>query len=73
MYSLVIFMSCFISLQITRVMYNQSCDVECSHFPLSLINSYFSPEDIFIYLNMCNQVKGEYDEWGVVRYYCNQT
>lgn len=37
--------------------------MECTHFPLSLIYPYFSPEDIFRYLNVCNQVKGKYDEW----------
>lgn len=45
-----------------RGTYNQSHRMECTHFPLSLTNPYFSPEDIFIYLNMCNQGQGEHDE-----------
>lgn len=56
-------MACFIGLQITFVAYNQSHNREYTYFPPSLINPYFCPEDIFRYLNLCNQVKGEYDEW----------
>ena len=72
MYSLAICLSFFIGIQITHVTYNQSNNMECSQFPLSWINLCFSPEDICVYLNVCNWVKGEYDECGMVNCYINQ-
>lgn len=68
MYSQAKRMSCFTGLQITCVMYNRSHYVECTHIPLPFINPYFSPEDIFIYLDMCNQVKRERmnDKWLII-------